>query len=68
MRGYPLLQWIGLFFLGLGVASGIALFIKAVAGKSGNNGTLWGLFILGVAVGIFIIFCRWPIPYLRCLQ
>jgi len=68
MHGYPLLQLMGLFFLGLGVASGIALFIKAIAGKSGSNGTLWGLFIVGIAVGMFIIFCRWPSQYFRWLQ
>lgn len=67
MHGYPALRLIALFLLGLGVASGIALFIKAVAGKNGSNGTLWGLFIIGLAVGMLIIFYPWPFPYLRYL-
>ena len=59
MSNYDIFRALGIVLLSLGAASGVALFAKAVTGPSRipekGVSTLWGLFIIGLAVGIVII-------------
>jgi hypothetical protein len=56
---------VGFGLLLLGSASGYALFARALKipdkfGDEANVGTLWGLFILGLAAGLLLIW--WALP------
>ena len=59
MSSIGLIRLVGLGMLLLGALSGGALFIRAVSSNKGtpdsSAGTLWGLFIIGLIVGIIII-------------
>ncbi len=59
MSNYDIFRALGIVLLSLAAASGVALFAKAVTGTSRipekGVSTLWGLFIIGLAVGIAII-------------
>lgn len=54
--------FVGIGLLALGSASGIALFSRALkstpapAGNETNVGTLWGLFLLGLTMGLALIY------------
>jgi hypothetical protein len=56
---------VGIGLLLLGGGSAYALFARAVKlsdrfGDETNVGTLWGLFLLGVSAGLFLIW--WALP------
>jgi hypothetical protein len=56
---------VGAVLLLLGAGSGFALFARALKisdrfGDETNVGTLWGLFILGISAGLFLIW--WGLP------
>jgi hypothetical protein len=56
---------VGIGLLALGGMSGYFLFARAVKisdrfGDEANVGTLWGLFLLGVSAGLFLIW--WALP------
>lgn len=60
MRNNEILRLVGMILLLLGGASGVALFVMAVSGKQkfsekAGTGTLWGLFIIALLVGIILI-------------
>jgi hypothetical protein len=49
--------FIGWIMTGLGIISGATLYFKSLTGGDGNgHGTLWGLFAVGLTVGILLIF------------
>lgn len=56
---------VGFALLLLGAGSGIALFARAIKlsdkfGDETNIGTLWGLFFLGLAAGLLMIWIALP--------
>lgn len=56
---------VGIGLLLLGAISGYALFARALKisdkyGDETNVGTLWGLFILGLSAGLFLVW--WALP------
>ena len=54
MQNYAIFRLLGIGLVLLGGASGIFLFVRAIIGKP-SIGTLWGLFIIGLASGIIIL-------------
>jgi hypothetical protein len=60
MRMKPLFGMVGVGLLLLAAASAVALFSRAAFGfKAGSSsdagGTLWGLFIIGLVVGLWLV-------------
>ena len=60
MQGNEIFRVVGIGLLMLGALSGVALFFKASFGTAETSessmATLWGLFILGLAGGLILIF------------
>lgn len=59
MSNYDIFGALAIVLLSLSAASGVALFAKAVTGieriPEKGVSTLWGLFIIGLTVGIIIL-------------
>jgi hypothetical protein len=59
MSNYDIFRALAIVLLSLSAASGVALFAKAVTGTSRipekGVSTLWGLFLIGLVVGIIIL-------------